>query len=131
MIGVKKQKRALFGGALRCAGLAAAGVTVNAMGDFVPEAPDNPAINFNITTNYATLTAGGYFFNYNYSITATFAAPTNYSGPGGELSGYAGSSLMGASSDLDSGAAVWSYAYSGVVQYFSVDATQGRQPRAL
>lgn len=117
----KNQRGALFGGALRCAGLAAAAMSANAMGDFIPSAPVPP--DFNVTSNYVTFTAGGYYQNYNYTVTDAFAAPTNYVGSGGSLSAYAGSSLIGVNTsvvDTD----YWSYAYSGVVQFFTVDSAK-------
>lgn len=124
MIGLKEEKRALFGGALRCAGLAAAAMTASAMGDFVPSAPAYPPpLGLNLTTNYAAFAGGGYHLAYNYTADASFPAPTSYASAGGSLFSSAGSSLMEATSSLaDSG--LWNYAYAGVVQYFTVDSVK-------
>ena len=120
----KKQRGALFGGALRCAGLAAAALSANAMGEFTPSAPAYaPPLGLNVNLGYADLAGGGSGGGYNYSVDASFAAPFSYVGSGGSLSAVAGSLLMEATADLTN-PADWSYAFAGVTQYFTVsDAT--------
>lgn len=111
-----KEKKSLFGGALRCAGLAAAATLASsAMADFTPLAPlDFP----NRVLGYAYGPAAyAYFVDSNNA--AAFTVPQSYAGPGLSMSAYAGSTLMGASLNLTD-AATWSYAAVQTLQLFTV-----------
>lgn len=113
-----KEKRALFGGALRCAGLAAATVmTTGAMADFEPLAgPATP----NYTFNYGIDAAGGQVvFDSDVNYAGGFPADTSYAGLGGVLDAYANASAMGTYVSIGD-PAVWADAGAVVVQYFTV-----------
>lgn len=120
---IKRTQRDLFGGALRCAGLAVvAGVTSSAMGDFDPLAPvpDFPGVWANLTAvqGYGFPNALWYVSAYDFSYSAAFPSAVNYSIA--EFSGhaYAGSTLIGASMSHTSYAA-GDYGEVSTLQWFT------------
>jgi len=119
-----KEKRSLFGGALRCAGLASAAMISNtAVADFDPEPSPIGGV------NYAFVYANNNYFAHVYSNTSMnyvggFPDALSYAGPGGSLDAYAGPTGMGAAvTAVDP--LVWGTAAGAIVrQYFSVQSTK-------
>lgn len=122
MIGLSKEKRTLFGGALRCAGLAAAAtLSSSAMADFTPAAAQYVP---NYTFGYAFGNYGNQLFlDSDASYSAIFPTATSYAGPGGALNAYVGATAMGVSATIGDNT-VWGYAGAAIWQYFTVDNTK-------
>jgi len=110
-----RQKRDLFGGALRCAGLiAATTMSSSAMAEFVP------AEGFNFTSNYAYDQSYNNLVNtFNSTLTASFPTPAAYAGPAGTLNAYASATQIVASAYAS--ISTWLSGSAGVGQYFTVD----------
>lgn len=125
MLAVKNQKKSLFGGALRCAGLAAATMmTSNASADFASLAPPGSEFTSNTLRGNAYGPAAAASF-LGTSDTAAFPLPQSYTGLGLSMSAYAGSTQMGASINFTD-AGIWSYSYVFNLQWFEVSsATKG------
>lgn len=123
MIGLKEKKRDLFGGTLRCAGLAAMAISANASAEFIP-ALSVPGTISGYTNTFGYDNYGGFIQNadVNYDATA-FASASNYTGSGVDLNAYAGSSLMGANANMSIPAAQ-GYVGARVLQYFTVDSSK-------
>jgi hypothetical protein len=119
-----KEKRALFGGALRCAGLAAtAAMTSGAVADFSPFAGPGGAPNY--TFNYTVDAAGGTpTFAYNLNYVGGFPLDTITINGDVGLYSYANAGAIGAGAfAYTSGTYV---AIGAVVQqYFTVDVNKG------
>jgi len=112
-----QQKRDLFGGALRCAGLVAATtMSSSAIADFVPVIPPFFSYSSNLAYdhNFDTLVS-----NINLVFDANFTPQESYAGPGGTLNSYSSATLIGVSAYANN--ATWLYGAAGVGQYFSVD----------
>ena len=121
-----KEKRALFGGALRCAGLAtAAAITSGAMADFIPVVGPFGAPNYSI--NYAV---GGYpdytqhVFAYDFNFAGGFPANTATSNTDGDMTAFAFSTIMGAYLSVST-TSQWQNAGAVVQQYFTVGTNKG------
>ncbi len=113
-----KEKKSLFGGALRCAGLAATMMTTSAMADFLPAAgPSVPNYTFNYANN------GNALFNYDLNYAGGFPLTTQYAGPNGNLAAYAGPGGMIALATINPGSA-WFNAGAVTWQYFTVADTK-------
>ncbi len=111
-------RRELFGGAFRCAGLAAAALAAqSATADMAPAYAGLP----NYTMMFAKNLAGDFVVSgYNSAYTAWTPPPLSYAGPGGNLYAYVGATqlMVSVTHDDDS---VWSLCGGGVMFAFTVD----------
>ena len=116
-----KEKKSLFGGALRCAGLAAvATVTSPALADFqsIPGVFGAPNYTFNYTVDAAGNTP---IFAYNLNYAGGFPLDTVTLNADVQLAAYANSGMIGASAFATGpGAAAYTYMGAVVQQYFTV-----------
>lgn len=112
-----KEKRTLFGGALRSAGLAAAAaMSASAMADFSPLA-NGPGFTPSQAGFYGTGPAGtAYLFGYTYA--AAFTPSYSYSAAGFAASVDANSTLIGASMTITD-AVGWNYGIAVAIQWFT------------
>lgn len=114
MAATQQQRRSLFGGALRCAGLAAAAtITTAASAEFVPLTSYSSTVHmFGWDGSYTPVFDVGAGLN-------AFPASLNYAGPGLSMSAYASSSVIGAYIHVTD-APAWSFTYLLLNQYFTV-----------
>lgn len=117
---LSKEKRSLFGGTLRCAGLAAAAALANtASAEFVPVF-DGTYPNYSF--NYGVGPAPNFVyhvFDFQPVFGAQFAPTLLTSNADGYLHAYANSLAMGAIAYAAPGS-VWQYAGAGLQQFFTV-----------
>lgn len=116
MVATNQRKKDLFGGAFRCAGLAAAAVvSSSALADFTP------AAGYNWTYMHAEEFVAVYASDY--TLAAAFPPGHGYFGAGLGMLSVSGPTYMGTSITIfDSN--VWVYAHTVVNQYFTVDSAK-------
>lgn len=117
-----RQKKALFGGALRCAGIAAAAViSSSALADVSPVFP----LGVNYTSGYVANASGDTVFDdYHFNYAPAFALTTSYTGSGGSLNAYAGPTGLVASVSVLNPLIWGGYAAAVVHQYFTIDSSR-------
>jgi len=121
------KKRSLFGGALRCAGVATvATLTSSALAEFVPAGGPTAQ---NYTLNFANSSGGvALVFDYDINNTGGFPGPT-YSNDllSSSLQANANATQMRAHAYIDPAGSEWAYAGAVVLQYFTVDQGKSAQ----
>lgn len=124
MMLVMKNKRDLFGGALRHAGLAAAAALANnALADFEPAVPPS-GLGPNLISLNAHNTSGAYVNDYASAAGAAFPTAQGYFGGGLVMAAYASTAAMGASITVTDAATWDDYAFINMRQWFTVAHTK-------
>jgi len=113
-------RRALFGGALRCAGITAAVVATSSTthADFVPLGGYNFGEHGILDPNSTAIST-----DFQLASGVEFFPTSSYAGPGGTVSAYAGADVIGAQITPDD-TSVWGYADARAQQRFTVSSSK-------